>query len=114
MLRIFPKRQYLICREKPKCQITLLIIIGVHPADAAVIRVFCTTLDCPHKPFVKHSFQQFGILLLLCLYGKGLAEQIVGFLVYHLCVLVVHDLVIRQVLYLLQFPVFSDHGPLPG
>ena len=89
-----PEGQDVIGWEMLKGQLTLPVIIGVEPAQAAIQGVLADVFQQPPEAAAEHLAQLGRVSLVPTVHRDGLAHQIVCLLVYHQSVLIVHDPVV--------------------
>src|SRR5699024_8849485 len=109
---ICPKRQNLICGKMPKRQGARMVIVDKQPCKPAAQGFFCGVLECACKCTVQILSQYLRVVRTICRNGKGISQQVIHFLVNHLCILIVDDVMIWQIVNDHKLTILAQSCPL--
>ena len=112
MIIIRPKWKNIISGEMFEVQPALIIIIGVHPANTTIQGIFTNILQQALEAPIEHLGKQIHIGFVLTVHGEGLTHKVVGFLIHHQSILVVHNPVVRKIVHHLKFSISTNNSAL--
>ena len=107
VFRICPKRQDFIAGKQFKSQLPRSIVIRVQPAYTAVEAFKNSILYRPHETCAQHLFKRGKVRFVFACERYRLANYVILFNIGMLCILVINNLVIRQIINRYKLAVFA-------
>ena len=80
--------------DQLECQLTIIIIVNIHPADSTIQTIFTNCFKRPLKAFIECLSKNLCISIIVRLYCDRLSKKIIAFLINHFLVLIINNSVV--------------------